>query len=182
MMHPDTEIRPVDAHIGLGVFATRLIPRGTITWVQDDLDLVLPAARVAALDAARQQVVHRYAWQEGDAWIYCWDHARFVNHSCEANCLGIEPLFEIALRDIQPGEQLTDDYRTLGPLETPFACRCGAASCTGWVDPTPDPLRTARWAEAYRRAEPSLRTVAQPLGAYVGSRPAVAALYPSSLR
>ena len=32
MIHPDTELRFISPEIGFGVFATKLIPQGTITW------------------------------------------------------------------------------------------------------------------------------------------------------
>ena len=50
MIHPDTELRFANPQIGLGVFATRfLIPKGTITWVRDQLDQALPPAAIAQL-------------------------------------------------------------------------------------------------------------------------------------
>lgn len=51
--------------------------------------------------------------------MLCWDNGRFVNHSFNANCLSTAYDFEIAIRDIQPGEQLTDDYGYLNITE-PF--------------------------------------------------------------
>jgi len=36
MIHPDTEVRFINDEIGYGVVAKKLIPKGTITWVQDD--------------------------------------------------------------------------------------------------------------------------------------------------
>lgn len=48
-----------------------------------------------------------------------WDNGRFVNHSFNANCLSTAYDFEIAIRNIQPGEQLTDDYGYLNITE-PF--------------------------------------------------------------
>ena len=42
MIHPDTELRFINREIGFGVVATRLIRRGTIIWVRDELDQVLP--------------------------------------------------------------------------------------------------------------------------------------------
>src|SRR5690606_23513732 len=44
---------------------------------------------------------------------------RFVNHSFNSNCLSTAYDFEIAVRDIQPGEELTDDYGYLNVFE-PF--------------------------------------------------------------
>lgn len=51
--------------------------------------------------------------------ILCWDIGRFVNHSFKSNCLTTAYDFEIAVRDIQPGEQLTDDYGYLN-IPEPF--------------------------------------------------------------
>jgi hypothetical protein len=46
MLHPDTELRFVNRTIGYGVFATRMIPRGTITWVRDRLDQAFTPAQM----------------------------------------------------------------------------------------------------------------------------------------
>ncbi|MGK4568609.1 SET domain-containing protein-lysine N-methyltransferase [Flavobacterium sp. 3HN19-14] len=45
--------------------------------------------------------------------------AKFVNHSFNPSCFSTAYDFEIAIRDIHPGEQLTDDYGYLN-LEEPF--------------------------------------------------------------
>ncbi|KAB2330790.1 SET domain-containing protein [Cytobacillus depressus] len=55
---------------------------------------------------------YSYRNQEGK-YILCWDLGRYVNHSFHANCLGTAYEFEVAVRDIYSGEQLTDDYGTL---------------------------------------------------------------------
>ena len=61
-----------------------------------------------------------------------WDHARYVNHSCDPNCGGTDHCFEVALRDIAPGEQITEDYDGYSlPNEPPFLCVCGARDCRG---------------------------------------------------
>ena len=57
MIHPDTELRLVNQHIGLGVFATRAIPKGTITWVRDRLDQAFAPAAVAQLPTAYHEIV-----------------------------------------------------------------------------------------------------------------------------
>ncbi|MBW9234391.1 SET domain-containing protein-lysine N-methyltransferase, partial [Leptospira santarosai] len=54
-------------------------------------------------------------------YILCWDLGRYVNHSFHANCMGTAYEFEVAIRDIHPGEQLTDDYGTLN-IDEPFDC------------------------------------------------------------
>ena len=135
MIHPDTELVLIDDVIGLGVVATRPIPRGTITWVLDPLDQIIPAERYATMPPHIQTLLHRYGYlTAAEDWVLCWDHARFVNHSCEPNCLSPGMNIEIAVRDIAPGEQLTDDYSTLH-LEAPFACGCGTPGCRRLVRP-----------------------------------------------
>jgi SET domain-containing protein len=169
MLHPDTVIRHVSEAVGVGVFATRRIPRGTVTWVRDPLDIILPTAQVRELHPLQQAIMHRYSWREGEKWILCWDHGRYVNHSCDANCVGLGVQFEIALRDIEAGEQLTDDYRSLGAFEDPFECMCGSARCTGSVLPSDLPRVRPLWESRFAAALPEFHQVAQPLLAFVSA-------------
>lgn len=54
----------------------------------------------------------------------------YINHSCDPNAyIRIVPGLKVAIfarRDIQPGEELTIDYRD---PEHPEVCRCGASNC-----------------------------------------------------
>ena len=56
----------------------------------------------------------------------------FINHSCAPNCFSRIThgrLLFFSLREIQPGEELTLDYR---PSQHPgLPCTCGAPSCRG---------------------------------------------------
>ncbi len=122
MMHPHTELRYIDDQIGFGVFATKFIPKGTLTWALDDLDQILEPSLVAALDNDRKALVLKYSYRnQNGKFILCWDNGRFVNHSFHANCIGTAYEVEIAVRDIYPGEQLTDDYGSLN-VDEPFEC------------------------------------------------------------
>jgi hypothetical protein len=58
---------------------------------------------------------------------------RFLNHSCEPNA-GVAGRRLVALRSIEPGDQLTFDYTTTeADMAEPFDCHCGAAACIGRV-------------------------------------------------
>jgi uncharacterized protein len=74
--------------------------------------------------------------------------ARYINHSCSPNCEAFvveaesgDPTADRvvieALRDIEPGEELTYDYgievegRLTKAERVLWACRCGAQNCTG---------------------------------------------------
>ena len=122
MIHPHTELRYINEKIGFGVFATQFIPKGTITWALDDLDQILEENRVQSVEKCMQDVIRKYAFrnQEGK-YVLCWDLGRYVNHSFHANCMGTAYDCEVAIRDIYPGEQLTDDYGTLN-IDEPFDC------------------------------------------------------------
>ncbi|MFD0697746.1 SET domain-containing protein [Paenibacillus sp. GCM10027628] len=122
MMHPHTELRYIDDKIGFGVFATQFIPKGTLTWALDDLDQILEPEVVESLDQDRKKLVLKYSYRNQDGkYILCWDNGRYVNHSFHANCIGTAYEVEIAIRDIFPGEQLTDDYGSLN-VDEPFEC------------------------------------------------------------
>ncbi|TFG63334.1 MAG: SET domain-containing protein-lysine N-methyltransferase [Nitrospirales bacterium] len=134
MLHRDTELRKIDDEIGYGVFATQPIPLGTITWALDPLDQILDLHAAEQLENQYDGILTRYTWVNGNGHrILCWDFGRFMNHSCEANSYGPGGyLFEIAVRDIAAGEELTCDYATLN-LEQPLICQCGSSQCRGVV-------------------------------------------------
>ncbi|MEK4230811.1 SET domain-containing protein [Solibacillus sp. FSL H8-0538] len=122
MIHPHTELRYINEQIGFGVFAKEFIPKGTITWVLDQFDQILEPQVVEAADSYSRADIQKYSYRnEEGKYILCWDLGRFVNHSFHANCMGTAYEFEIAIRDIYPGEQLTDDYGTLN-IDEPFLC------------------------------------------------------------
>jgi hypothetical protein len=163
MLHPDTELRFIDPVIGYGVFASRLIPKGTITWVRDELDQTFRPDRFARSPPVYRELIERYSFIDklGD-YVLCWDHARFVNHACEASCLSPGYGFEIAVRDIAAGEELTDDYGALN-IEGVFSCRCGSRACRKEIWPD-DLLRYAeRWDAIIADSFFRLSKVEQPL-------------------
>lgn len=120
MIHPDTELRFINDVVGYGVVAKKFIPKGTITWVQDDLDQVFTPEAIQKLNPVVLNHLDTYCFtnNKGEK-ILCWDNAKFVNHSFNSSCMSTAYDFEIAIRDIHPGEQLTDDYGYLN-VEQPF--------------------------------------------------------------
>ena len=120
MIHPKTELRFISKEVGYGVFATDFIPAGTITWVLDKLDREFRPEEFFAMDLLYQNIIDTYTFRNNIGnYVLCWDHGRFVNHSFNSNCLTTAYDFEIAIRDILPGEQLTDDYGYLN-IKDPF--------------------------------------------------------------
>jgi hypothetical protein len=97
--------------------------------------------------------------------VLCWDLARFLNHSCEANCIAAGYEFEVAVRDIQPGEELTDDYGTMNLTES-FPCACGKARCRKMVKPDDFNDFWEHWDQDLRGAFGQINQVTQPLRSY----------------
>lgn len=120
MIHPLTEVRFISPEVGYGVVAKEFIPKGTITWVLDEFDREFTPEEAIKLDPVHQEILDVYAYRNNKGnLVLCWDNARFVNHSFRSNCLSTAYEFEIAIRDIQAGEQLTDDYGYLN-VDHPF--------------------------------------------------------------
>lgn len=120
MIHPSTELRFISNEIGYGLVATRFIPKGTITWVFDQLDREFTPNQINQLAPMYKEILSKYCFRNSKGNnVLCWDNARYVNHSFHSNCLTTPYDFEIAIRDIQPGEELTDDYGYLN-IDEPF--------------------------------------------------------------
>jgi hypothetical protein len=126
MIHPDTELRFVSPAMGYGVFATACIPRGTIVYVKDPLEIELTPATFARLPEKVQAAALKYGYiDERGTRIVSWDLAKYVNHSCNCNTISTGYGFEIAIRDIASGDEITDEYGLLNPeTEVPIACGC----------------------------------------------------------
>jgi len=120
MIHPKTELKFISNEVGYGVVATEFIPAGTITWVFDKLDREFTPEDLETLEAIYQNILDTYTFRNNKGnYVLCWDNGRYVNHSFNSNCLTTAYDFEIAIRDIHPGEQLTDDYGYLN-IPRPF--------------------------------------------------------------
>lgn len=169
MIHPHTRLVFIDEVVGNGVIATRNIPRGTITWVLDDLDRSFTDTDLNGLPSCYNHLIDRWTFHDGHGRrVLCWDHGRNLNHSCAPNCGGSEFWFEIALRDIEAGEQLTNDYATLY-MHTgeSFLCRCGAPGCRGRASNEHESTVVAAINEQLGDALGILELVEQPLGPFM---------------
>jgi hypothetical protein len=125
MLHPHTELKFVSPEIGYGIFASALIPKGTITWVKDDLDRVIPKDTLITMTQANLENLLKYSYRNSQGnYVFCWDLTRYVNHSYKPNSMLTAMGFEIAIRDILPGEEMTNDYGTLNIIES-FECANG---------------------------------------------------------
>ena len=162
MIHPATELRRVGARIGYGVFATAPIPAGTVTWVHDPFDQRFNAKDLQHLSPILRSALVRYAYRDLDgAYILCWDHARFNNHSCVPACRTIGD-FDLAVRDIGVGDELTIEYAAINVPEE-LECECGRPECRRVIKRRDAERFGPAWDAEIRRAVTNSASVAQPL-------------------
>ena len=163
MIHPDTEVRHVSEEIGLGVFAKKFIPKGTMIYVKDSLEIEVDDAHYASHSKTMQDVIEKFSYiDERGFRILSWDIAKYVNHNCSRNTISTGYGFEIALRDIQPGEEITDEYGIFN-LDYSFPCGCGAKNCRGTIHPEDLDNLADVWAAEIKDALVLLYKVEQPL-------------------
>jgi hypothetical protein len=136
------QVRRSGVH-GKGVFAVQPIAEGetiieyvgeVITWKEAD--------RRHPHDPADPN--HTFYFHVDDKRVIDAKHggnsSRWINHSCDPNCESDDVdgrIFIKALRDIEPGEELTYDYGLIidepytKKLKAEYPCWCGAPNCRG---------------------------------------------------
>jgi hypothetical protein len=128
---PQAENRPLPGS-GTGSFALETIPAGAtvavfggtvVTRVELDLMSRDRQSRSIQLDETLY-LASPETPEPGD----------MVNHSCAPNCGMQGSTIVVAMRDIQPGEELTFDYAMSdGSDYDEFECACGTPQCRGKV-------------------------------------------------
>ena len=98
---------------GVGVFAVEFIPARTMIWdFTPEVDWTLTAEELASFPQPFQSRLRHYTYlDETGVYVLCGDHARFMNHADLPNC-DDRGSYTVTNRDIEPGEELTCDYRT----------------------------------------------------------------------
>ncbi len=104
---------------GIGVFALTDIPKGTKVLYQYDTIVThdLDESEFRALPThVQRSVLDKTVFIEGERFSFLDPHSAtdfrsYMNHSDTPNTDGIH-----ALRFIKEGEELTEDYRTMGPV------------------------------------------------------------------
>lgn len=111
-----TRVAPSRIH-GLGLFTLEFVPAGTPVWrFEPGFDHAFSPAAVEALPEPARRHVQWFGYRRAadGCWVLSGDHACFMNHATPPNT-GTPPdapgaSHTVALRDLEPGEELTCDY------------------------------------------------------------------------
>ena len=114
-----------------GCYTTRRIPEGARVCEYN-------GPRLSKSEADRRYqdrtVTYLFSFGTQGSVIDGFGAAMFINHSCAPNCETLEEnerIFILALRNIEPGEELTSEYHLHDSDDTDGTCHCGAPQCRG---------------------------------------------------
>ena len=121
---------------GRGVFATARIRKNTriVEYTGEIVDEEEADRRVPGREKVLLFALSDGTYIDGDPSA----PGPCVNHSCEPNCESVEAggrVFIVALRTIEPGEELAYDYLIRPGITR--ACACGAPNCRGSLNVRP---------------------------------------------
>ena len=103
---------------GTGLFAEEFIPKGTVIWkFTPGFDLKFTQEEVDSFPRQVQEYLEIYSWfsKKSNKWCFSSDNGKYFNHSENPNSLSAyyddeEEVLTKAIRDIEIGEEITDDY------------------------------------------------------------------------
>lgn len=141
------EVQNSDGTGGKAVFARELIEPGELVAVWSGR--IVGTEELNALPADIRR--HTVQVEEGLylASIAGEEPPDYINHSCDANAGLSGQIAIVAMRAIEPGEEVTIDYAMCdGSPYDEFECACGSVSCRGRVtgDDWRDPALWVRYA------------------------------------
>lgn len=120
---------------GKGIFAKRYIKAGTVLgWQCPDCEILNDDA-LTLMNAEDRSFYweHCYRNKEKQLVLPC-GHFKYMNHSCDANIFPmIDHDVDVAVRDINIGEEATYDYRVFYDDNEAMTCKCGSHNCCGIV-------------------------------------------------
>jgi hypothetical protein len=115
------------------IYATRKIPKDALIGFFDGKSVMVDLAEKDGLDDYwwRQSVHLRLEGTKLLCLLPMWEPegVDYLNHSCHCNARVEDQLYVYADRDIEPGEEITADYRTFNLVPEGKRCWCENPQC-----------------------------------------------------
>ncbi|MBN1802657.1 MAG: SET domain-containing protein-lysine N-methyltransferase [Candidatus Lokiarchaeota archaeon] len=126
--------RVQDCFYGKCLVVKNSCKKGTL--VEKYEGLVVPWEQVCV-----EEICHAI-WIKEEHWMIIDTNARYINHSCNPNCIIDDDLNVVTIRPVTAGEELTISYDIVKKGENPgnwdprwnFKCECGSKNCRGRID------------------------------------------------
>ncbi len=142
-MNPKCEAKPFEEKGGWGVFAREPIQKGEL--------ISIWGGRIVSaeeLDSSMPHFTQRILQIEEGLYLETpepLEPTDCFNHSCEPNAGLSGQITVVAMRDIEPGEEINFDYAMCdGTPYDEFECHCGSDNCRGRVTGS-DWMRPELW-------------------------------------
>jgi SET domain-containing protein len=136
-LNPKTEVR--DSNIcARGVFAKEKINKGEIIRVTGGI--IVPKTDVDKYNQLMNYVVDNIALDISDEFLMAptredLELTALINHSCSPNSGFRDTVTIVAIKDIEPNEEICWDYAFSQTLFPPFKCNCKTSNCRGTINP-----------------------------------------------
>lgn len=111
MLKVKTILKESSIH-GIGLFADQLIPKDTIIFEEDEFTIKFSQNDIINFTPTQMAFINTYCYVRNGLWYCSIDNDRFTNHSDNPNVYETETA-TWALRDIQKGEEILTDYRSI---------------------------------------------------------------------
>jgi len=153
MTPPTASLDVVGSSVAAAAWPTRVVAvaHGRALVAKSDIAAGITVERFTGPRMAQADIPAAEAayalWLGGDDWLIPTTSARFINHSCDPNCVIDDDLNVVALRPIRAGEEISFAYNLADAAEIladpaafawdprwTFACACGARGCMGLID------------------------------------------------
>jgi len=119
MFYKKVYLAPSDVH-GIWLFAGEAIKKWETVWIPSEVfTLHIPQDAYDALPKEDQEVIAHYGYfhKEQKIWHFSAENARYINHSVQPTIgIVVENDWVMALVDIEPGQELTQNYQDFEEL------------------------------------------------------------------
>ncbi|HUF04273.1 MAG TPA: SET domain-containing protein-lysine N-methyltransferase [Aridibacter sp.] len=130
---PKAEVRESPIH-GKGLFAKEAFEKNEIVCVKGGyifdrrtLDSMSEWYRTAEIQIAEDLFIGPLAEEEREGSMI------YSNHSCDPNIGVLGQIVFVAMRGIEPGEEITHDWATTDDDDYEMECLCGSGNCRGTI-------------------------------------------------
>ena len=119
---------------GLGGFASQRIEKG-VRMIEYLGEKINKSESLRRCEANNEFIFRLNETEDLDGNV-AWNPARWINHSCAPNCeaeLDDDRIWIVALRNIEPNEEITFNYGYDLEDYQQYPCWCGSPQCVGFI-------------------------------------------------